>query len=112
MAQELKAHGFNLYYYSSKKLGEIDFLIEHSDKILPIEVKSGARYQEHTALNNVMTAYKLKHGLVFADCNISTSKGITYYPVYMLMFLKTKELPKNLIYKVDLSDLSKFINKK
>lgn len=112
VAQELKAHGFNLYYYSSKKLGEIDFLIEHSDKILPIEVKSGARYQEHTALNNVMTAYKLKHGLVFADCNISTSKGITYYPVYMLMFLKTKELPKNLIYKVDLSDLSKFINKK
>lgn len=112
VAQELKAHGFNLYYYASKKLGEIDFLIEHSDKILPIEVKSGSRYQEHTALNNVMTTYKLKHGLVFADCNISTSKGITYYPVYMLMFLKTKELPKNLIYKVDLSDLSKFINKK
>lgn len=112
VAQELKAHGFNLYYYASKKLGEIDFLIEHSDKILPIEVKSGSRYQEHTALNNVMATYKLKHGLVFADCNISTSKGITYYPVYMLMFLKTKELPKNLIYKVDLSDLSKFINKK
>lgn len=112
VAQELKAHGFNLYYYASKKLGEIDFLIEHSDKILPIEVKSGARYQEHTALNNVMNAYKLKKGLVFADCNISKSRCVTYYPVYMLMFLRPKELPKNLIYKVDLSDLSKFINKK
>ena len=42
VAQELRAHGFDLYYYNSKKLGELDFLIQdRNDHVLPIEVKSG-----------------------------------------------------------------------
>lgn len=28
VAQEPKAHGFNLYYYDNKKLGEVDYLID------------------------------------------------------------------------------------
>lgn len=28
IAQELRAHGFDLYYYNSKKMGELDFLVE------------------------------------------------------------------------------------
>lgn len=37
IAQELKAHGFDLYYFQSKKQGELDFLIEYQGKVLPIE---------------------------------------------------------------------------
>ena len=39
VAQELKAHGFKLYYYNSKRFGELDFVIEYNGRVLPIEVK-------------------------------------------------------------------------
>lgn len=29
VVQELKAHGFDLYYYNSKKTGELDFVVEY-----------------------------------------------------------------------------------
>ena len=43
VAQELKAHGFDLYYYDNKKNGEVDYLIDDVDNLsnIPIEVKSG-----------------------------------------------------------------------
>lgn len=43
VAQELKAHGFSLYYYDNKQNGEVDFLIDDVEhlSITPIEVKSG-----------------------------------------------------------------------
>lgn len=39
LAQELHAHGYKLYYYNSKKKGELDFVMEHDGQALPIEVK-------------------------------------------------------------------------
>lgn len=44
VAQELKCHGFDLYYYNNNRLGELDFLVEYQGKVLPIEVKSGKDY--------------------------------------------------------------------
>ena len=42
VAQELKAHGQQSFYYDNRKM-EVDFLIDDYDSlsILPIEVKSG-----------------------------------------------------------------------
>lgn len=86
VAQELHAHGFNLYYYNSKKLGELDFLIQdRNDTVLPIEVKSGKSYKRHRAMNNVLahTEYHLSNGFVFGPCNVSVEDRITYLPIYM-----------------------------
>ena len=33
VAQELRAHGFNLYYYDNKSNGEVDFLIDDVDNL-------------------------------------------------------------------------------
>ena len=49
-AQELRAHGFDLYYFNSRKQGELDFLIEWNGEVLPIEIKSGKNYTKHAAL--------------------------------------------------------------
>lgn len=56
VAQELAAHGFKLYYYDNKKKGEIDFLIDDYDNLtaLPLEIKSGKDYTEHSALTNFL----------------------------------------------------------
>lgn len=109
VAQELKALGYNLFYFISKKLGEIDFLIEYKGEILPIEIKSGSRLTQHSALNNLINSYDIKEAFVFGDCNFKQIEKISYFPVYMLMFLKPYKLPEKLIYSIDLSDIGKHI---
>jgi len=107
VAQELKAHGFALYYYNSKKHGELDFVIEYQGDILPIEVKSGKDYMRHVALSNIMSCeeYKIPKALVFCNENVRITDKISYMPVYMTMFLRKKELPDDLLYKIDISVL-------
>lgn len=107
VAQELKSHDFKLYYFNSKKQGEIDFLIKLNDKVLPIEVKSGKYYERHNALKNILEneEYKIEKAFVLCNDNISTKEKITYLPIYMLMFIKEKEI-SDMIYKIDLSSLN------
>lgn len=93
IAQELKAHNFNLYYYNSKKYGEIDFAIEHKGKILPIEVKSGKNYMRHSALNNVMeiSNYSIDEAYVLSNYNVEKKGKLTYLPIYMIMFIEEEK---------------------
>lgn len=106
VAQELRAHGFDLYYYNSKKLGELDFVVEYQGSVLPIEVKSGKDYERHNALSNVMASkeYAIPMALVLCNGNVKQVGKVTYVPIYMLMFLE-KEMKVDVEYKVDLSDL-------
>ena len=90
VAQELHAHGYPLYYYNSKKKGELDFVVEHSGRVLPIEVKSGKDYEKHSALDNVMATqeYGIREAYVFTNDNVKTDGKLTYFPIYMVMFLQ------------------------
>lgn len=108
VAQELKAHGFDLYYYNNKKRGEIDFLIDIDDNLLPIEVKSGKDYVVHRALSNIMDVeeYNLKEAIVFCNGNIRKEGKIIYAPVYMTMFIRKSELSYDSIYIPDLTGLT------
>lgn len=56
VAQELHAHGFNLHYYDNKQKGEVDFLIDDYEhlEVLPLEIKSGKDYTEHSALTKFL----------------------------------------------------------
>ena len=90
IAQELYAHGYPLYYYNSKKKGELDFVVEHAGRVLPIEVKSGKGYEKHSALDNVMSVkeYAIEEAYVFTNDNVKVKGKLTYLPIYMVMFLK------------------------
>lgn len=94
VAQELHAHGYPLYYYNSKKRGELDFVIEHAGRVLPIEVKSGKDYEKHSALDNVMAAreYGIEEAYVFTNDNIKVNGKLTYFPIYMIMFLQDEPI--------------------
>lgn len=106
VAQELKAHGFTLYYYNSKKFGELDFVVEYNGKILPIEVKSGKSYNRHSALSNVMEVknYAIDEAIVFTNYNVEVKNNVVYYPIYFLIFLKNEDVK---LPTLDLDDLSK-----
>lgn len=94
VAQELHAHGYPLYYYNSKKKGELDFVIEHAGEILPIEIKSGKEYEKHSALDNVMNVdgYGIKEAYIFTNDNIKIKRNRIYMPIYMVMFLKDEPI--------------------
>ena len=92
--QELKAHGFELYYFNSKKQGELDFVIEYQGNVLPLEIKSGKAYTRHNALDNVLKdeRYAVPQALVFCNENISTVDKIVYLPIYMIGFLENEKI--------------------
>ena len=104
--QELKAHGFELYYFNSKKQGELDFVIEYKGNVLPLEIKSGKAYTRHNALDNVLKdeRYAIPQALVFCNENISTVDKIVYLPIYMIGFLENEKIDEY-IYSIDLSAL-------
>ena len=92
VAQELKAHGFQLFYYDNKKNGEVDFLIDDYEhlSVLPLEVKSGKDYYVHSALDHFLKNddYSVKRGIVFCNEGVVEEKGgVTYMAVYNVMFL-------------------------
>lgn len=106
VAQELRCHGFDLYYFNNKKQGEVDFVVEKSGCALPIEVKSGKTYQRHHALSNILSdeSYGIREAWVLSGANVSVVGNIKYLPIYLLMFLK-KEEAQPTVYKIDLPDL-------
>ena len=91
VAQELKAHGHELYYYDNRKKGEVDFLVDDYSalSILPIEVKSGRDYAIHSALNNMVgnEDYHVNSAVVLSNEREIKQDGKTIYmPIYAVMF--------------------------
>ena len=93
-AQELLAHGYgeNLYYYNSKKHGEVDFIVEYQNEVLPIEIKSGKTNEmnlyNHKALNNIVSLYDTPQAFVFGETNyVKETDRIHQFPIYMISFV-------------------------
>lgn len=92
-AMELIAHGHEIYYFDSKKVGEVDFLINDYDNlsILPIEIKSGKNVYEYRAIPKLVNKsgnYKLSKGYVLTNNNVCCKNDDLYiFPIYMLMFI-------------------------
>ena len=105
VAQELYAQGFErLYYFNSKKQGEVDFVIEIGDgTVLPIEVKSGKDYEYHHALANILdnVEYNLNKAIILCNDNVSVDGKKTYLPIYMATFIRRKQVIPE-IYKLDI----------
>lgn len=89
VAQKLSCKGIDLYYYNSKKYGEVDFLFEDNNGIVLIEVKSGKNYLRHSAINNILSEYRsrISKAIVFSIDNVKEEGDILYFPLYMLMFV-------------------------
>ena len=107
VAQELTAHGFGeLYYFNSKKQGEVDFLIEYKGNVLPLEVKSGKDYKIHSALNNLLSNedYDIPQAVVLCNGNVNQVGKVLYLPIYMVMLFK-RTAPKSTTITLDLSML-------
>jgi predicted AAA+ superfamily ATPase len=111
-AEELTAHGFRLFFFNNKKFGEVDFLVESEGKIIPLEIKSGKNYSRHNAINNLLKIkeFDIDKGYVFCNSNVKKEDKITYYPIYMLMFLKKNIVPKDMVFESDFRDINNIVS--
>jgi len=95
VAQELKSHGFDLYYYDNKKNGEVDYLIDDTNhlSVIPLEIKSGKDYYIHSALNKFLNIkeYNIHRAYVLSnDQQVIQKNGIVYMPIYNIMFFNPR----------------------
>ena len=106
VAQELVCHGVNPYYFNSKRMGELDFVIAGRASVIPIEVKSGKDYERHNALRNVLECkeYDIEKAYILCSGNMKSNGRIIYAPIYMTMFISPDILDSGK-YIMDLSGL-------
>lgn len=93
VANELIAHGYELFYYDNRARGEVDYLIDDHDSLcaVPIEVKSGKDYTVHSALNAFVgnEDYHVKKAFVLSnEREVTLSGKIAYLPIYYIMFFQ------------------------
>lgn len=92
-ATELKAHEHSLFYFDSKKVGEVDFLINNYDLLsaVAIEIKSGNDQNNFRALPKLIDQngqYKLAKGYIFGNKNIVKQEdNLITLPIYLIMFV-------------------------
>lgn len=91
VANELKAHGYKLFYYDNRSKGEVDYLIDDYNSLstVPIEVKSGKDYSIHSALNHFENNedYHIKKAFVLSnERTVQQKEKILYIPIYYIMF--------------------------
>ncbi len=93
-AQILKVNGFVLRYLNKKSVGELDFVVQHGNKVVPVEIKSGKDYKKHAALDKALNVkeWGLEEGIVFCLGNIERDEKTLYLPWYMAMFFKQQDL--------------------
>ena len=87
VVQELVAHGFDTHYYSGKRVGELDAVVERDDgEILLFGVKSGTSYKTHAALDNALATWPSpgREAFVLSHANIERDGNVLYLPLYLV----------------------------
>ena len=99
VAQQLVANGFEPYFCKKKNVGELDFVIEMSGQVVPIEVKSGKAYKSHKALYNFMSVpdYHMEKAYVFSIGNVEKAGAVIYLPIYMCYLLKEQKIGQMIV---------------
>ena len=88
IAQELTSKGESLYYWTSNRTAEIDFVLySEEDGIIPIEVKSGNNVRS-VSLNMYINQYNPKYAIRFSTRNFGFENNIKSIPLYATFCIK------------------------
>jgi len=87
VATELMKNGLNLFYYQKSQVMEIDFLIDTSKGVIPIEVKASDNIKS-TSLNKFMKEYKKDFGIRISSKNFGFENNIKSVPLYAVFCIK------------------------
>ena len=88
VAQELVSKQESLYYWTSNRSAEIDFVLySEEDGIIPIEVKSGSNVKS-ASLNMYINEFHPKYAIRFSTRNFGFENNIKSIPLYAVFCIK------------------------
>lgn len=86
ISESLTKQGYNLHYYKPDDDHELEFLLEKSGEVIPVEVKAGNTAT--VSLNNFIEDYKPSHAYKLITGNVGESeRRVLSIPHYMVIFL-------------------------
>lgn len=83
VAQELAHSHYPLFYWTSEGKAELDFVLEHDDRIYPLEVKSGNSTKKKS-LRVYGDSYKPKLLIRTSPMNLKKDGDVLNCPLYLL----------------------------
>lgn len=87
VAQALTACGHKLYYWRNDNAGEVDFVLQQNDNIIPIEVKKAKRTKS-VSFNKFRTEYKTTQAMRFSKKNFGEIDGLKAIPLYAIFCIE------------------------
>lgn len=87
VATELIKNGINLYYYQKPQVMEVDFLIDTSEGVIPVEVKAQDNVKSNS-LTKFMDKNKFSYGIRISTKNFGLENNIKSVPLYATFCIK------------------------
>ena len=89
----------------------MDFLINDysTTQVLPLEIKSGKDYKEHSALSKFLDEkeYNIHQAIVFSnEPRVWQDKGIWYMPIYYVMFLQKSQAEQIILPRLEMPTIA------
>lgn len=81
VAVQLKANGYNLNYWESNGIAEIDFVIVKNGVIVPVECKANINVRSKS-LQSFVKRYNIKESIRISGRNFGLENGIKSVPLY------------------------------
>ena len=93
VAEQLVANGVNLYYWESDGKGEIDFLLQTDEGVIPIECKSGDHVRSRSLSMSYIPKYQPKYSIRISTKNFGYENSIKSVPLYAVWCITNKMQP-------------------
>jgi len=87
VAAALHANGYALHYWESESIAEVDFVIVHDDKLIPVEVKANEHVRSRS-LSVYIQKYKPQYAIRISAKNFGFENGIRSIPLYAIFCLE------------------------
>lgn len=81
VANELKINGYDLFYWESNGIAELDFLIQKGTQIIPIEVKTST-HTKSRSLDLYCKSYNPEYAIRISEKNFGLENNIKSVPLY------------------------------
>ncbi|KPA09594.1 ATPase [Candidatus Magnetomorum sp. HK-1] len=90
VAQELASKNYPLFYWESKGIAEVDFILQDGEKIIPVEVKSGI-HTRSKSLSVFVKKYKPDYSIRISAKNFGFENKIKSVPLYAVYMIQTEK---------------------
>lgn len=87
VAQALTANDHSLYYWRNDNRGELDFLLQLGDKVIPVEVKKG-RHTKSRSMDMFRKKYECPLAFRISVANFGMVNGIKSIPLYAVFCIQ------------------------